>query len=131
MVGEEPAVHASPLGRPCARRTLEIETADEDLVDPFDRWREILDCIGGHVEVAAQDAPVRVGDEIRGEPRLDSRNVGVVRRVQVRDGQRPSLEVGVDRLAHPPLAPSPEPFEALDLGVQDKSPVVTNLEPGT
>ena len=109
---------------------VELETADEDLVDPFDRRREILDCVGGHVEVAAQDAPFGVRDEIRGEPGLDARNVGVVRRVQVRDGQRPSLELHVHRLAHAPLAPSPEPLEALDLRVQDEGPVVTNLEPG-
>src|SRR5829696_2889159 len=128
VVGEERAVHAPPLWRPRARRALERDAAYEDLVDPLDRRRVILDRVGGHVEVAAQDAPFGIRDEIRCEPDLDARNVGVVRRVQVRDGQRPSLERNVHRLANPPLAPSPQPLEPPDLRVQDEGPVAKNVE---
>ncbi len=67
-------------------------------------------------------------DEIRGEPDLDPSQLGVVRRMQVRDGQAAALELTVHRLAHAALAATTEPFDPTYLRIQDEGPVLPDLQ---
>src|SRR4029453_14127304 len=103
-------------------------SSGQDLVDPVDGSGEIGQGEGVHVEVPAENELLGLDEEVDGEPDPDAGDHGVVRRMDVRHGQSPAVELDLDGLAHAALPAAADPFEPLDLRVQDKRPFLPDLE---
>ncbi len=130
MVGEErPVLDPPPLARPRSRWRLELEAADEDLVDPLDRRREVGNRVARRVEVAAQDAAPRPTHERRRPLDLADRPFGVVRRVEVREHDALLAEACLQGLAVALLRPVPEePVPLPHVRIEKQEPLSAELE---
>jgi hypothetical protein len=68
VIGQEEPVDSAPLIGPGDWNLLEIEPSDENLVEAFDRSREACNLEAPEVEVATQEATIRVGEELDSTP---------------------------------------------------------------